>query len=99
MEAEALKGTPCEGAIARALMLAGQIVARDVEPMKGAREIAWLGSGDCYDFLNEIDVVDAMGGFWSMVDSWESEQDDPSARAAIADEIRREAQLFVEQFG
>lgn len=69
MESQSLKGTPCEGAIARALGLAREIVAGDAEPIKGAREIAWLGSGDCYDFLNEIDVVSAMGGFWSLVDS------------------------------
>ena len=101
-----IKGTPCEEAIEKAMELARQILAREIEPFDGGTQIAWLGSADCYDFLNEVDVVDKMGGFWQIVDHFEHRRilglpvgDTPSARAEIAEEIRRAARTLLEQFG
>lgn len=60
---ESVKGTPCHGAIEKARHLAHQILAGEIAPFDGAHQIAWLGSADCYDFLNEIDVVNGMAAF------------------------------------
>jgi hypothetical protein len=101
-----IKGTPCEGAIEKALQLARLILAREIDPFVGGRQIAGLGSVDCYDFLNEVDVVDEMGGFWQIVDAVEHRrilgmpfEDTPAARAEIAEEIRRAARTLLVQFG
>jgi hypothetical protein len=96
---ESVNGTPCEGAIERALQLAHQIVGGEVAPFDGAHQIAWLGSADCYDFLNEIDVVGGMAGFWQQVDDWEIRQDDPVARDEISEEIRQAARALIDEFG
>lgn len=104
-----IKGTPCEAAIEKAMLLARQILAGEIDPFDGGTQIAWLGSGDCYDFLNEVDVVDEMGGFWQIVDTLEHRrilalpgehvEDTPAVRAEIAEEIRRTARTLLEQFG
>ena len=96
---ESLKGTPCEGAIDKARQLAHEILAGEIAPFDGAHQIAWLGSADCYDFLNEIDVVDGMAGFWQEVDDWEKRQDDLLARDRITEDIRRAARAFIDEFG
>lgn len=44
-----IKGTPCEAAIEKAMLLARQILAGEIDPFDGGTQIAWLGSGDCYD--------------------------------------------------
>jgi hypothetical protein len=96
---ESVKGTPCEGAIEKARKLARQILAGEIAPFDGAHQIASLGSADCYDFLNEIDVVGGMAGFWQEVDAWEVGQDDLLARDEISEEIRRAARAFIDEFG
>jgi hypothetical protein len=95
---ESVKGTPCEGAIEKALQLAQQIVGGEVAPFDGAHQIASLGSADCCDFLNEIDVVDGMAGFWQEVDDWEIRQADPVARDEISKEIRHAARALIVEF-
>jgi hypothetical protein len=52
-----------------------------------------------YDFLNEIDVVAGMAGFWQEVDDWEIRQDDPVARDEISKEIRQAARALIDEFG
>jgi hypothetical protein len=104
-----IKGTPCEAAIEKAMQLARQILAGEIEPFDGGTQIAWLGSADCYDFLNEVDVVDEMGGFWQIVDTLEHRrilalpgqpvEDTPAVRAEISEEIRRAARTLLERFG
>jgi len=96
---ESVKGTPCEGAIEKARQLAYQILAGKIAPFDGAHQIALLGSADCYDFLNEIDVVDGMAGFWQEVDDWEKRQDDVLARDRITEDIRRAARALIDEFG
>ncbi|HEY2598790.1 MAG TPA: hypothetical protein VGJ79_09975 [Candidatus Dormibacteraeota bacterium] len=96
---ESVKGTPCEGAIEKALVLAHQILAEEIAPFDGARQIAWLGSADCYDFLNEVDAVNGMAGFWQEVDDWEVRQDDPLSRNEISEKIRHAAGAFIDEFG
>ena len=96
---DSVKGTPCGAAIEKALALARQILSGEVAPIDGAHQIAWLGTGDCYDFLNEADVVGEMAGFWQPVDDWEVRQDSPSARSELSEEIKQAARRFVEQFG
>ncbi len=75
----------------------------EVDPFEGGRQIAQLGSGDCYDFLNEIDVVDEMGGFWPLVGEPEQRRAaglPPKDNAAErAEEIRRAARELIDQFG
>jgi hypothetical protein len=44
----------------QALHVARDILSGKVTPIEGGTNIAWFGSGDCYDFLNEIDVVGEM---------------------------------------
>jgi hypothetical protein len=106
MRMDLIKGTPCEAAIEKAMLLARQILAGEIDPFVGGRQIAWLGSADCYDFLNEVDVVDEMGGFWQIVDDLEHRrilampfEDTPAVRAEIAEDIRRAARTLLEQFG
>ena len=95
-----IQGTPCEGAIRRAMQTVREIVSGTLAPIDGARAIAWFGSADCYDFLQTgNDVVDEMAGWWSFVNDWEERQDDDTAKAAISNEIRRAARRFTEQFG
>ncbi len=98
-----IKGTPCEGVVERAIRLANRILIEEVDPFEGGRQIAQLGSGDCYDFLNEIDVVDEMGGFWPLVGEPEQRRAaglPPKDNAAErAEEIRRAARELIEQFG
>lgn len=101
-----IKGTPCEAAIEKAMQLARQILAGEIDASVGGRQIAGLGSVDCYDFLNEVDVVDEMGGFWQIVDDLEDRrilgmpvEDTPGVRAEIAEEIRRAARTLLEHFG
>ena len=100
-----MKGTPCEAAIEKAMLLARQILAGEIDPFVGGRQIAWLGSADCHDFLNEVDVVDEMGGFWQIVDHLEHVrilglpfEDTPAVRAEIAEDIRRAAGTLLVQF-
>jgi hypothetical protein len=62
-------------------------------------KLPWLGSADCYDFLNGIDLVGEIAGFWQQVDDWETCQDDPLARDKISEEIRRAARAFIDEFG
>jgi hypothetical protein len=88
------------------MQIARQILAGETDPFVGGRQIAGLGSVDCYDFLNEVDVVDEMGGFWQIVDDLEHRQilgmpfeDTPEVRAKIAEEIREAARTLLEQFG
>jgi hypothetical protein len=100
---ELIKGTPCEAAIEKAVQLAHQILAGEVAPFDGGRQIAWLGSADCYDFLNEVDVVDEMGSFWQIVGDAEQRQaaglpPGPS-KDELSEEIRRAARSLIKQFG
>jgi hypothetical protein len=88
------------------MQLARQIVAGEIDPFIGGRQIAWLGSADCHDFLNEVDVVDEMGGFWQIADRLEHMrilglpfEDTPAVRAEIAEDIRRAARTLLVQFG
>jgi len=82
--------------------LANQILTGQVDPFEGGRQIAWFGSDDCYDVLNEIDVGDEMGGFWHLVDEPEQRRAaglPPKDNAAErAEEIRRAAREPIEQF-
>ena len=100
---DSIKGTPCEAAVEQALHVARQILSGAVDVFEGGRQIASLGSADCYDFLNEVDVVDQMAGFWLPVG-------DPEQRRAIglppldnaaerAEEIRRASRNLVDRFG
>ncbi len=99
----AMKGTPCETAIEEAMRVARQILTGDVDVFEGGRRIATLGSGDCFDFINEVDAVDEMAGFWLPVN-------DPEHRRVIglhaldnaadrAEEIRRAARDLIDRFG
>jgi hypothetical protein len=103
MRMDLIKGTPCEEAIEKALQLAHQILAGEAAPFDGGRQIAWLGSADCYDFLNEVDVVDEMGSFWQIVDDAEQRQaaglPPTPSRDELSEEIRRGARNLIEQFG
>lgn len=100
---DSIKGTPCEAAVEKALHVARQILSGAVDAFEGGRRIASLGSADCYDFLNEVDVVDQMAGFWLPAG-------DPERRRAIglpalddtderAEEIRRASRDLVDRFG
>jgi len=87
-----IKGTPCEAAIEKAMLLARQILAGEIDPFVGGRQIAGLGSVDCYDFLEEVDLLHRqMLGM--------PFEDTPAVRAEIAEEIRRAARTLFEQFG
>jgi hypothetical protein len=106
MRMDLIKGTPCEPAIERAVDLARQILAGELDPFVGGRQIAGLGSVDCYDFLNEVDVVGEMAAFWQISDDLEHRrilglpfEDTPSVRAEIAEGIRRAARTLLVQFG
>jgi hypothetical protein len=106
MRMDSIKGTPCEAAIEKAMQLARQILAGEIDPFVGGRQIAGLGSVDCYDFLGEVDVVVEMGNFWQIVDDLLHRQmlgmpfeDTPAVRAEIAERIRRAARALLEQFG
>ena len=98
-----IKGTPCEAAIEKAMQLAHQILTGEVDPFPGGRQIAWLGSGDCYDFLNEVDVVDEMAAFWQIIDDEEIRKaaglpaEDNTAE--LSAEISRAARTLIEHFG
>src|SRR5437764_4842240 len=100
---DVVKGTPCEAAIKKALILSHQILAGDVGPFEGGRQIAWLGSADCFDFLNEVDVVDEMAGFWHLVDDAEHRKvvglPPKDNSAELADEIRAAARALIELIG
>ncbi|SRR5579872_2587716 len=99
----ALNGSPCEQAIEKALQAARKILIGELDPFDGGRQIAWLGSADCYDFLNEVEVVDAMAGFWQLVDYAEIDRaiglpaEDKSAE--VSEEIRRAASALINAFG
>jgi len=62
MDAEPFNRTPCDGSMQRA----SQLASGQITPIDGAHEIAWHATGDCYDFLNEREVVGAMAGFWQL---------------------------------
>jgi len=101
-----IKGTPCEAAIEKAMQLASQILTGELDPFIGGRQIAGLGSVDCYDFLEDVDVVGEMAGFWQIVDDLQHRQivgmpseDTPAVRAEIAERIRRATRTLLEQFG
>jgi hypothetical protein len=99
---ESVRGTPCEAAIEKALQLARQILAGEIDPLDGGRRIAWLGSDECYDFVNELDVVDEMAGLWEIVGAPAQRQalglpdiDDASERS---EEVRRTAKAMIDRF-
>jgi len=87
-----IRGTPCEAAIEKAMQLARQTQAGEIDPFVGGRQIAALGSVDCYDFLEEVDLLHRQ--FLGM-----PFEDTPAVRAEIAEEIRRAARTLLEQFG
>ena len=106
MRMDLITGTRCEAAIEKAMQLAHQILAGEIDPFDGGRQIAWLGSADCYDFLNEVDVVDEMAAFWQIVDDLELSraaglpfEDSPAARVEISEKIRRAARTLLDLFG
>jgi hypothetical protein len=83
--------------------LAHQILTGEVDPFDGGRQIAWLGSDACYDFLNQLDVVDHMGSFWQLVAAPEQRnaaglpvEDDAVERAG---EIYQAARILIDRFG
>jgi hypothetical protein len=85
------------------MQLAHQILTGEVDPFDGGRQIASLGSFDCYDFLNEVDVVDEMAALWQLVDDPEHRRllglPAMDNRAELSEEIRRAARVLVEEFG
>jgi len=98
-----IKGTPCEAAIREAMQLANQILAGESDALEAGRQIAWLGSSHCLDFLNEVDVVDEIGGFWEIVGRPEAlraagipYEDNVAERS---EEVRRAARILVEHYG
>ena len=98
-----IRRTPCEAAVERALQLAYQILSGEVDSFEGGRQIAWLGSADCYDFLNEVDVVDEMAAMWQLVDDAEHRQilglPPVDNRAELSEEIRSVARALIAQYG
>ena len=71
----------------------------EVAPIDGAHKIAWLGTRDCYEFFNEVDVAGAMAAFWEPIEHWEDRQDNPSAPEELSNEIRELARNLVDEFG